>query len=160
MTGLHTGHTPISGNKEIQPEGQSPLPAGTFTLFHLFKNAGYTTAAFGKWGLGYPGSSGDPVNQGVDRFFGYNCQRKAHNYYPAYLWDNRTKVRFPENDGGKSVIYSQEVIQGEVLKFIEQQQENPFFLFVPMVLPHAELVVPRIASSRSSGALPETPTWG
>src|SRR5690554_3546583 len=109
LTGLHTGHTPIRGNKEIQPEGQAPLPSGTFTLFHLFKNAGYTTAAFGKWGLGYPGSSGDPVNQGVDRFFGYNCQRKAHNYYPSHLWDNRTKVLFPENADGRSVTYSPEL---------------------------------------------------
>lgn len=161
VTGLHTGHAPIRGNKEIQPEGQSPLPAGTFTLFHLFKNAGYTIAAFGKWGLGYPGSSGDPMNQGVDRFFGYNCQRKAHNYYPAYLWNNRSQVWFPENDGGKSVTYSQEVIQEEVLKFIDQQQGNPFFLFVPMVLPHAELVVPEDSLIRQfRGCFPETPYVG
>ena len=70
-------------------------------------------------------------------------------------------MRFPENDGGKSVIYSQEVIQGEVLKFIEQQQENPFFLFVPMVLPHAELVVPEDSIiQKFRGRFPETPYVG
>jgi len=142
MTGLHTGHTPIRGNKEIQPEGQFPLPAGTYTLFHLFKDAGYTTGAFGKWGLGFPGSTGDPVNQGVDHFFGYNCQLMAHNYYPDHLWSNKTMVRLPENDHGRFGTYSQDLIQEKTLRFIEEQKENPFFLFVPIVLPHAELVAP------------------
>ncbi len=142
MTGLHTGHAPIRGNKEIQPEGQHPLPAGTFTLFQLFKNAGYATGAFGKWGLGYPGSTGEPQKQGVDHFFGYNCQRLAHNYYPAHLWDNDKKIAFPENDNGQFGTYSQDLIQEKALEFIENHYNKPFFLFVPMVLPHAELVVP------------------
>lgn len=142
MTGLHTGHTPIRGNKEMEPEGQFPLPADTFTLFHLFKNAGYTTGAFGKWGLGQPGSSGDPNHQGVDEFFGYNCQLLAHNYYPSHLWHNQTKITFPENDHGQFGTYSQDLIQQKTLEFIENHSKNPFFLFVPLVLPHAELVVP------------------
>ncbi|SEA52022.1 Arylsulfatase A [Porphyromonadaceae bacterium KH3R12] len=142
MTGLHTGHTPIRGNKEIKPEGQFPLPAGTFTLFHLFKNAGYTTGAFGKWGLGQPGSVGDPNNQGVDEFYGYNCQLLAHNYYPSHLWYNQTKIEFPENDHGQFGAYSQDLIQAKTLEFIDKYNGDPFFLFVPMVLPHAELVVP------------------
>lgn len=142
MTGLHTGHTPIRGNKEIKPEGQFPLPAGTFTLFHLFKNAGYTTGAFGKWGLGQPGSAGDPNNQGVDEFYGYNCQLLAHNYYPGHLWHNHTKIEFPENDNGQFGAYSQDLIQAKTLEFIDKYNGDPFFLFVPMVLPHAELVVP------------------
>lgn len=142
MTGLHTGHAPIRGNKEVRPEGQVPLPAGTYTLFQLFKNAGYTTGAFGKWGLGYPGSAGEPLQQGVDEFYGYNCQRLAHNYYPAYLWHNQTKVEFPENDNGQFGAYSQDLIQAKALEFIGNHSKDPFFLFVPMVLPHAELVVP------------------
>ena len=74
MTGLHTGHTFIRGNKEHKPEGQHPLPAGTYTLAKMLQEAGYVTGAFGKWGLGYPGSEGDPNNQGFNEFFGYNCQ--------------------------------------------------------------------------------------
>lgn len=142
MTGLHTGHTPIRGNKEVNPEGQAPLPANTFTLFRLFKEAGYTTGAFGKWGLGFPGSTGAPSRQGIDEFFGYNCQRFAHNYYPSHLWHNDTMVELPENNNGKFGAYSQDLIQEKTLAFIESNQKNPFFLFVPMVLPHAELVVP------------------
>jgi arylsulfatase A-like enzyme len=69
MTGLHGGHAPIRGNKELEPEGQFPLPADAYTLFRLFKDAGYTTGAFGKWGLGQPGSSGDPNPSGCGRIF-------------------------------------------------------------------------------------------
>ena len=127
---------------EIQPEGQFPLPEDSYTLFHMFKEAGYTTGVFGKWGLGYPGSTGDPVNQGVDYFFGYNCQRMAHNYYPPYLWENDTKVLFPENDGGKRGTYAQDLIHKRALEFIEHQKEKPFFMYVPILLPHAELIVP------------------
>lgn len=161
LTGLHTGHTPIRGNKEIQPEGQMPLPSNIYTIFTLFKNAGYTTGAFGKWGLGYPGSSGDPINQNVDHFFGYNCQRMAHNYYPSHLWDNNTRVDFPENDNGNFGTFSQDLIQEKTLQFIEDQSNKPFFLFVPIVLPHAELVVPEdsiIINLR--GKYPETPYKG
>ena len=161
LTGLHTGHTPIRGNMEVQPEGQKPLPANLYTIFTLFKDAGYTTGAFGKWGLGYPGSSGDPMNQNIDQFYGYNCQRMAHNYYPSHLWDNSTKVEFPENDNGGFGAYSQALIQEKTLQFIEEQNDNPFFLFVPMVLPHAELVVPEdsiILNLR--GKFPETPYKG
>ena len=161
LTGLHTGHTPIRGNMEVQPEGQKPLPANLYTIFTLFKDAGYTTGAFGKWGLGYPGSSGDPMNQNIDQFYGYNCQRMAHNYYPSHLWHNSTKVEFPENDNGGFGAYSQALIQEKTLQFIEEQNDNPFFLFVPMVLPHAELVVPEdsiILNLR--GKFPETPYKG
>lgn len=161
MTGWHTGHTPIRGNKEMQPEGQFPLPADTRTLFHVFKDAGYITGAFGKWGLGPVGSSGDPNNQGVDEFFGYNCQMLAHNYYPGHLWHNQKKIEYPENNNGAFGAYSQDIIQEKTLEFIENQKNNPFFLFVPIVLPHAELVVPEDSIiQRLRGQFDEQPYKG
>ncbi|HCI92216.1 MAG TPA: arylsulfatase, partial [Verrucomicrobiales bacterium] len=87
MTGLHTGHTPSRGNREHKPVGQFPIPEDTFTIAEALKAKGYATGAFGKWGLGFPGSEGDPTNQGFDRFFGWNCQRNAHTYYPTWLYD-------------------------------------------------------------------------
>lgn len=142
MTGLHTGHTPIRGNKELAPEGQFPLPEDTYSLFTLFKSAGYKTGAFGKWGLGQPGSVGDPNNQGVDDFFGYNCQLLAHNYYPDHLWHNQTRIELPDNDNGAFGTYSQDLIQKYTINFIRENKDEPFFLFVPTVVPHAELIVP------------------
>lgn len=141
MTGLHTGHTPVRGNFEVIPEGQYPLPDTLMTLPKAMKNAGYVTGAFGKWGLGFVGTTGDPNNQGFDQFFGYNCQRYAHRYYPEYLWENDQKVYLEGNDWTNKVTYAPEIIHVESLKFIEENKKNPFFMFVPMVIPHAELAV-------------------
>jgi len=91
LTGLHTGHTAIRGNEAYQPEGQAPLPDSIITIATLLKNHGYETAAFGKWGLGYITTSGDPNKKGFDTFFGYNCQSLAHNYFPDHLWNNHER---------------------------------------------------------------------
>lgn len=142
MTGQHTGNTFIRGNKEWQPEGQYPLKAEAYTLAEALQDAGYVTGAFGKWGLGYPGSEGDPNNQGFDEFFGYNCQRLAHNYYPGHLWDNQEKVVLEENSGDNFAIYAPELIHQRALQFLEKNQDKPFFMFYPNVIPHAELLLP------------------
>jgi len=142
LTGLHTGHTPIRGNFEIQPEGQYPMPDTLLTLGKIFQQAGYRTAAFGKWGLGFVGTTGDPSNQGFDQFFGYNCQRYAHRYYPAYLWDNQQQVPLLGNDWTTKTTFAPDLIHQKSLEFIEANQHQPFFLFLPLVMPHAELAVP------------------
>lgn len=92
MTGLHPGHALVRTNLATPPEEQYPLPAGTVTLARLLKDRGYATGAFGKWGLGGPGSTGVPQQQGFERFFGYLCQGTAHNFYPTYLWDHDRRV--------------------------------------------------------------------
>lgn len=143
MTGLHTGHTPIRGNRELPREGQNPLPGSSITIAELLKDAGYRTGAFGKWGLGFIGSEGDPNNQGFDEFYGYNCQRMAHRYYPPYLWHNRDSVLLEGNDWTNTVTYAPDKIQEATLDFISNSIDEPFFAFVPLVLPHAELISPK-----------------
>lgn len=142
MTGLHTGHAYVRGNREYQPEGQHPLRDEDFTIAELMKDAGYVTGAFGKWGLGFVATEGDPNNQGFDEFFGYNCQRWAHRYYPPFLWRNSDQVFLPGNDTRNKITYGPDVIQGELIQFLKQHRDEPFFLFVPMVIPHAELAAP------------------
>ena len=90
MTGLHTGHTAIRGNKTLEPEGQSPLPDSVISFPMLLQKNGYATAAFGKWSLGFITTSGDPQKKGFDEFYGYNCQSLAHNYYPDHLWNKQS----------------------------------------------------------------------
>jgi len=161
MTGLHTGHTPIRGNKEVMPEGQHPLPDSIFTLAEMFQEAGYTTGAFGKWGLGYPGSEGDPNQQGFDEFYGYNCQRYGHHYYPRHLWHNQDSIPLEVNQGKNKVAYAPSLIHEKVLDFIKQNQSEPFFLYVPSVIPHAELVAPPELMAQYQGKYPpETPYEG
>ncbi|MGB3852586.1 MAG: arylsulfatase [Tunicatimonas sp.] len=151
MTGLHTGHTPVRGNKEVQPEGQYPLADSVRTLAEVLQQAGYATGAFGKWGLGYPGSAGDPNAQGFDTFFGYNCQRFAHTYYPRHLWSNQDSLVLEANAGTEKGAYAPSLIQEQTLAFIEEHQDEPFFLFVPHVIPHAELVAPEEYTERFRG---------
>ena len=142
MTGQHTGHTFIRGNKERQPEGQYPLVANAVTMAEMLKDAGYVTGAFGKWGLGYPGSEGDPNMQGFDEFFGYNCQRIGHNYYPYHLWHNQEKVMLKGNEGTSTEDYAPEIIHKQALKFLEDNKDTTFFMYYPSIIPHAELFVP------------------
>jgi len=142
MTGLHTGHTPIRGNKGWEPEGQWPLPASSVTMAEMLKVKGYTTGAFGKWGLGYIDTEGDPNSQGFDEFFGFNCQSLAHNYYPYYLWHNHEKIILPANEGTKKGTYAPDTIHREAIRFIETNRDKPFFLFYPTTIPHAELFAP------------------
>ena len=144
MTGQHTGHTYIRGNKSVEPEGQEPIADSVTTVAELLQRSGYVTAAFGKWGLGPVGSEGDPNKQGFDRFYGYNCQSLAHRYYPDHLWDNNQKVVLAANDNLRQTKeYAPDLIQKQALTFLEARDgKQPFFLFLPYILPHAELVVP------------------
>ena len=161
MTGLHTGHTPIRGNREVRPEGQAPLPSASITLPEILKKAGYVTGAFGKWGLGFPGSEGDPLNQGIDRFYGYNCQRYAHRYYPEHLWSNDQKVFLEGNDWSNRVTYAPDVIQKQALRFIRENKDTTFFAYLPIVIPHAELIVPADSIVEMyEGNYPEIPYEG
>ena len=151
LTGLHTGHTPIRGNKEVRPEGQLPLPEATYTMAELLKDAGYVTGAFGKWGLGFPDSEGDPLKQGFDEFYGYNCQRLAHNYYPYHLWDNHTKVLLEGNVGTSEKQYAPDLIHQKAIQFIDKNKDKAFFLYYPSIIPHAELAAPKAYMDKHIG---------
>ncbi len=163
LTGKHPGHAYIRNNGELKPEGQRPIPLQELTLAEVFKKEGYVTGAFGKWGLGGPGTEGDPMNQGFDRFYGYNCQRHAHSYYPDYLWSDRQRValnNLPPVPGHallangtehqdpqsyevfKGKDYASDRINEQVLKFINDNQDKPFFLYYPTLIPHLALHVP------------------
>ena len=141
MTGLHTGHTIIRGNKPFAPEGQIPLPDSVRTIANLLQENGYATAAFGKWGLGFNQNSGDPNKKGFDRFYGYNCQSLAHDYFPLYLWDNHQKVDLAVNRQADSV-YSASLIHQKAIDYIKQSGDKPFFLYLPYTLPHGDVIGP------------------
>lgn len=156
MTGQHTGHTFIRGNKEWQPEGQYPLENKAITIAEILKEKGYVTGAFGKWGLGYPGSEGDPNNQGFDEFFGYNCQRFGHHYYPYHLWHNQDKILLEGNVGNATGQYGPKEIQKQALKFLEENKDTSFFMYYPSIIPHAELFAPEEYIAKFRGKfLPE-----
>lgn len=142
MTGKHTGHTHIRNNRPLKFEGNEPIPDSEITIAELMKEAGYVTGAIGKWGIGYPGSEGDPINQGFDFFYGYNCQRQAHNYYPEHLWRNDKKEIQTGNLDGKEEMYSHDLFVEEALSFIKKNKDEKFFLYLPFTIPHTRFQVP------------------
>jgi len=180
MTGKHPGHAAIRNNREAKPEGQHPLPADTITLPRLLKELGYATGAFGKWGLGPPDSSGAPRRQGVDRFFGYNCQREAHNFYPTYLWDNdqrRTLDNPPFSPQQKLAAdadpadpasyarytgqtYAPDLITEAALQFVRAHRDRPFFLYYPTTVPHLALQIPEDSLREYAGKFDDEPYLG
>lgn len=163
MTGKHPGNAAIRDNRATPPEGQWPLAGDAITLTGLMQDHGYTTGVFGKWGLGGPESSGEPMKQGVDRFYGYYCQSHAHSYYPDYLWSDARRVALanrpaipghaPLREGDdpsdprsydrfKGQDYAPDRINAAALEFIREHHERPFFLYYPSVIPHVALHVP------------------
>ena len=151
MTGLTTGHCQVRGNQQWEPYGQMPLAEGTVTVASKMKEAGYKTALIGKWGLGVEGTSGDPLKQGFDYSFGYLCQVLAHNHSPEYLMENGQKIMLENKvvymdstDWTKGLgsypveikQYSQELFTQKALEFIENSKSDPFFLYLPVVIPH------------------------
>lgn len=161
MTGKHAGHCTIRDNGEMPGEGQFPLRQGESTIPLMLKENGYVTACIGKWGMGSVNSSGDPLNQGFDLFFGYNCQRLAHFYYPEHLWRNQQKIMLPgniPNRGGPH--YAPDLLEKEALEFIKKNKDTPFFLWYTTPIPHASLQVPDSMLNLYKGKFKETPYKG
>ncbi len=168
LTGLHTGHSIVRDNWERggwekdSPEGQYPLPMGTVTLARELQTAGYKTSVIGKWGLGGPETTGHPNEQGFDHFFGYLCQRWAHNYYPDHLWRNGDRVDLTDNEYFKAHqkideplsseseywerytggTYAPDAMIAEAEEFIRASADEPFFMLFASPVPHAALQVP------------------
>jgi len=134
MTGLHTGHATVRGNKK--PE--TGLWPGEPTVAALLKNAGYYTALFGKWGLGGPGTGSVPNTRGFDRFFGYLDQRHAHNYYPEHLWENQNEFFLTANWFDQKKEYAPDLFTQRTLAFLQHPPATPFFLYLTYTIPHAD----------------------
>jgi arylsulfatase A len=170
MTGKHTGHAAIRNN--VQPKGfakfreeyawetpgQQPLPADEVTIAEHLKKQGYATAAIGKWGLGMPGTTGEPNRHGFGLFYGYLCQEHAHNHYPKFLWRNNAKETLPGNDGSATgQTYSQDRFTEEALQFLHEHKDKPFFLYLPFIIPHLSIQVPEAALAQYAGKIAEAP---
>lgn len=171
MTGLHSGHAPVRDNKDVGLDEQMPVPTNTPLLSEFLSDLGYICGGFGKWGLGKPGNSGEPLRRGFNRFFGYHGQRHAHNHYPAFLDDGSRKVAlnnpdFSPNqklkptdnpaesksyDGFIGNEYAPERITREACYWIESHKNEPFFCYIPTTIPHLALQAPPDATKAEIG---------
>lgn len=184
MTGRHSGASYIRNNQEMRNDdpyksGQLPIPDEEETVAEILKEAGYTTAAIGKWGLGSLASSGSPLKQGFDFFFGYIDQAHAHNHFPAYLFRNdemvmtrndsfKVHTKFDGDDPAdlkaydkyKGPDYALDLMTEEAKNFIKENKGNPFFLYLPYVVPHKALQVPDESLEMYEGVFEEEPYLG
>ncbi len=162
MTGQHLGHAEIRGNRDsgngrVFP-GQFPITDEVVTIAEVLKDAGYTNGAFGKWGLGPSNTTGSPMKQGFNRFYGYNGQRNAHSYYPLFLDSDEKEVRinpYPipghdkqpsgdvEADMYRAQNYAPDLILKQAVKFIDENKDKPFFLYLPFIEPHVAMQPPQ-----------------
>lgn len=184
MTGKHGGHSYIRGNYEMGgfPDsleaGQMPLPEGTFTIPKMLKEAGYVTALTGKWGLGMNNTTGSPLKQGFDYYYGYLDQKQSHNFYPSHLWENdekimldnpylyvhktldSTKATDKDFDYYKGKVYSPDMMTKKAVSFINKQKSKPFFLYMPYTIPHVSLQAPDEYVKKYIGQFNEHPYYG
>ena len=184
LTGKHGGHTYIHGNYELGgfadslEGGQMPLPEGIFTVGKMMQQAGYKTAAIGKWGLGMANTTGSPIKQGFDYFYGYLDQKQAHNYYPTHLWENdhwdtlqnpvinvhkqldSTKATLADFNYYKGKEYAPAKLTEKALAFIENNKSKQFFLYLPYTLPHLSLQAPDEWVKKYIGQFNERPYYG
>ncbi len=157
MTGRHTGRTTVRGNFGQGGvrglgggSGRVPLRAEDLTVAEVLKQAGYVTAMTGKWGLGEPGTTGEPHRQGFDHFFGFLNQRRAHSYYPEFIWHNTEKHPLPGNTGGRREQYVHDLFTDFALDFLREHGpasadgERPFFLYLPYTVPHSRYEIPSV----------------
>ena len=179
MTGKHSGHSYIRGNdewadrgavwdykaviKDSTLEGQRPVPDSITFFPKLLQQVGYATGMNGKWGLGAPHTSSIPTKKGFDFFYGYNCQRQAHTYYPVHLYKNENRVHLnndtiPPNtklakgaDPADSTSYSNytlneyapDLMFNEMMGWIKQQKDKPFFFYWASPIPHNPIQAPQ-----------------
>ena len=184
LTGTHAGHAYIRGNYELgqfedeSEGGQMPIPETTPTLAKMFKKAGYQTAMVGKWGLGMNGTTGSPLLQGFDYYYGYLDQKQAHNYYPTHLWENDEPaplnndyflVHSPIEKGSgqdafdqfKGDDYAPDRMIGKALHFLDTTTvKKPFFLYYPSPIPHVSIQVPDSLIQKYEGQFEESPYYG
>lgn len=158
ITGKHTGHTAIRGNKLVGDGADNlfdmPLPKNEITIAEIMKRRNYATACIGKWGLGGPSSEGNPNKQGFDYFFGFLNQASAHKYYPEFMYENAMKLAYNKK------VYSHDAMEQKALEFIDKNQKKPFFLYFVPTIPHAELKVPNDSVGIYDGLFPEKPFVG
>lgn len=138
LTGKHTGQAYIRGNKEYYPNGQEPLAQSETTFAKVLQDDSYKTALIGKWGLGMNDTVGDPLKHGFDSYYGYLCQRAAHNYYPATLYRNGVLETLPTG------THSHNLFTQEAISFLKDNKDENFFLYLAYTLPHARLQVDSI----------------
>ncbi len=111
------------------------MPLSEITIAEVLRENGYTTGLFGKWHLGGAVENG-PLEQGFDEFFGFRggfIDNYTHYFLHGMgfhdLWSNKEEIFDRDN-------YFPKLMTEKAMEFIENNQDNPFFLYAAFNLPH------------------------
>jgi arylsulfatase A-like enzyme len=133
-TGRHAYRVGLNSqtNPRIPERGLSPKE---ITIAEILKDAGYDTALFGKWNLGYA-EKFNPIYHGFDQYYGSNA---GHADYYTHLYNSDMKKHFyrnltPINDEG----YFDELFTDEAVRYLRARKGNakPFYLNLAFYAPH------------------------
>jgi len=156
MTGMNTGHTTIRANHFVDNRQIPHLLSKDVTIAELLEEAGYKTGVIGKWGMGDIGSPGEPSRQGF-QFWMINDTNMSTDHYPEFLWQNGEKITLHGNKNGVKTTYASDIMTDKAIEFIEANDNNTFFLYLPYMLPHVDHIVPEDSLSEYRGKFVETP---
>ncbi len=170
LTGRHSGGCNVQDLKRVDPKetidhigGDWPMDSQQYTIHQALKKVGYSTAAFGKWGMGKYGTSGAPDQKGVDYFYGYTDHRVCHSFFPAFLWRDGTKevINDPAIPGHarqpNGVVddttytgrtHASTAIVDDLLKWLDAhaaaaKSGQPFFIYYCPLEPHVAMQPPK-----------------
>lgn len=155
MTGRRPGHLTLRGNGEF-----ALLPTDT-TIATLLKGAGYRTALIGKSTV--TGNTQTPetlAEHGFEYFLGTTDHRDGHHRYPKFMYENTTKIEFPDNHLHHGTHYDLDVQTDKAVEYLGKQAANddPFFMVFSLAVPHAAINVPEESMARVRDTIPdETP---
>jgi len=165
--GLITGRLPIrngmcSGKRRVLfPDSNGGLPESEKTIASLLKTAGYATACIGKWHLGHLPEY-LPTEHGFDYYFGIpysndmdqhffddvgyreGCRNPKQGYFNPPLLKNTEIIERPAEQTTITRRYTEETI-----RYIEDNQENPFFIYLAHSMPHVPLYRSKEFENRS-----------
>ncbi len=133
---LLTGRYPQRAQLPSNAYGRRGMPASQVTMAEMMREHGYRTGIFGKWHLGeiLPLS---PNQQGFDEFLGHKVGC-IDNYSHFFYWKgpNRHDLWKDESEVWENGNYFPDMIVREATRFIKENQDKPFFLYVPFNTPH------------------------
>ena len=140
-----TGRYPINNGALRNSEGLHP---DEVTIAEMLKASGYRTGAFGKWHLGHGRPDADwaeapgPNAEGFDESLGHLSgviDKYSHFNYGGMPWGDPPRRHDLHRNGveiWESGIHSGDLIVREASRFIEQHQNEPFFLYLAFGSPH------------------------
>jgi len=151
MTGRYQDRFGYSRNPLYRPfDAGIGLPLTEQTLPEYLQKVGYQTMGIGKWHLGVH-EQFRPWNRGFNQFFGF--LGGGHRYFPSEFTINNQDSAKNEGESYRTKLirneqvveeseYLTDVLSREAVKYIEQNKEAPFFLYLAYNAPHAPLQAP------------------